>query len=456
MRQDETNQKSEALVLKYEQCLQEGRPCYFDVDEFEAISEFYLRKGRSKESSEVVELGLKLHPGSSILWLKKATLYLEIGDAGRALRILDRLPEKDDTEANLIRSECLLQLNRKEEALELLQRIMDDESFERADLALDIASILVQNEAYHEAIRFLNAALVESPSNQDLLFELAYNYEQLNDTEKSKETYHRILDIDPYSSETWFNLGQACFNDRDYTKAVEAYDFALVVNPEDSLSMLQKAHALYQNEQYEEAIQAYQDYGKMTEFGAVLWVYIGESFEKNGKFVDAMSYYQFAYEADPQNLDALTGMGICLMEQEKFRESLIWFERALRIDHNVSETWVYVAEVFVNIDMPEEALLSYTRSLEIDPLQADILAAIGNLHFDAFNFDLALQYYLQAEALNPELSGINLFYALVYAKKGEKALAETYLEKAVLAEPASRTLFDEIMNDEESTTPKTT
>ena len=61
-------------------------------------------------------------------------LYLEIGEAKRALRILDRLPEKDDTEANLVRSEVLLQLSRRDEAIVLLHQIMDEETFERSEL----------------------------------------------------------------------------------------------------------------------------------------------------------------------------------------------------------------------------------------------------------------------------------------------------------------------------------
>jgi tetratricopeptide (TPR) repeat protein len=447
MLQEERKPEAEELVLKYEQYLQEGRPCYFDVDEFETISDFYLGKGRNKESSDVVEQGLRLHPNSSILLLKKATLFLEIGDADRALRILDRLPETDDTEARLIRSECLLQLNRNEEALILLQRLMDEETFESPELALDISSILVQAGDTESATRFIESALNDNPTHIDLLFEQAYNFEQLNRTHDAIAIYKRILDIDPYSSETWFNLGQACFNEKNYQEAIDAYDYALVINPNDQLALLQKAHAFFQNEQFNEAVEAYTDYGNQTEMTSTVCVYIGESYEKNGRFEEAIKCYQEAYEKDPVNLDALTGMGICLMEKEKFRESLIWFERALRIDQQISETWVYVAEVFVNIEMPEEALLCYLRSLEIDPTQADIHAAIGNLHFDAEKYDSALECYRQAAVLNPDLPGLDLFFALLYAKIGETKLSEKYLKEAILKEPTSQIIFDEIIND---------
>ncbi|MCX6309467.1 MAG: tetratricopeptide repeat protein, partial [Bacteroidia bacterium] len=447
MQEDNKDPNTEELVARYERCQSEGRPCYFDVDELEDITDFYLKKGRNKDSTQVVELGLKLHPNSSILLLKKAVLYLEIGEAKRALRILDRLPEKDDTEANLVRSEVLLQLSRRDEAVLLLHQVMEEETFERSDLALDISGILIQSGEYGEAADFIREALLIDPSNLDLLFEMAYNYEQLNQTTEAIRIYNQILAIDPYSSETWFNLGQACFNEKSYGSAVDAYDYALVINPADSLAMLQKAHALFQNEQYLEAAEVYQEYGELTEFSPIVLVYIGECLEKTDQFDKAMEYYRKSFEKDPQNVDALTGMGICLMEKEQFRDSLVWFERALRVDRYISETWVYVAEVFVNLEMPEEAMLSYLRALEIDPLQADVQAAIGNLHFDAGTYDQALKYYNEAEHLEPDLPGLDLFYALVYAKTGDRERSASHLAAAVEKDPNAQSIYDDLMSE---------
>jgi len=435
------------LVERYERSLSEGRSGYFDVDELEEISDFYQKRGRNKDSSAVIEMGLRLHPNSSILLLKRATLYLEIGEARRALQIIDRLPERNDTDANLVRAEILMQLNRTEEALILLHKVMDEESTERSALSLDISGILVEAGMHKEAIGFLLDALQEDEKNIDLFFELAYSYEQLGSTDKAIETYHRILDIDPYSSETWFNLGQACFNENRYAEAIDAYDFALAINPNDSLAQLQKAHSLFQSAQYLKAASAYKEYGLNAEVTGIVLVYEGESYEKAGLFDQAMTCYQKALEISPKSVDACTGMGICLMEKEDYRASLVWFEKALRIDHTICETWVYVAEVFVNLEMPEEAMMSYMRSLEIDPAQADVLASVGNLHFDAGDYEKALTFYQEAEVLDSELTGLNFFYALVYAKIGARDVAGEYLSKAIQADENAQKLFDEIMDD---------
>jgi len=87
--------------------------------------------------------------------------------------------------------------------------------------------------------------------------------------------------------------------------------------------------------------------------------------------------------------------------------------------------------------------------LDIDPDQADVLASLGNLSFDAGDYERALTYYQEAELLDRELSGLNLFYALVYAKTGDRALSDEYLAKAILLDENAKKVFDEIINDDD-------
>jgi len=449
MLQDDKDFNITELVERYERNLSEGRPGYYDVDELEELSDFYLKRGKHQESSNVVEMGLRLHPNSSILLLKRATLYLEVGEPKRALQIIDRLPVHDDIDANLVRAEVYMQLDRKEEALQLLHRVMEEENTDKSALCLDISGILVEVGMHREAVEFLLDALRYDEKNIDLLFELAYSYEQVEDTPQAIKTYHRILDIDPYSSETWFNLGQANFNESLYAEAIEAYDYAIVINPNDLLAQLQKAHSFFQSGQYLLAAAAYKEYGENSEVTATVLVYEGESYEKASLFDEAMDCYRRALEISPKSVDACTGMGICLMEKDEFRASLVWFEKALRIDPNISETWVYVAEVFVNLDMSEEAMLSYKRSLDIDPDQPDVLASLGNIHFDAGQYEKALVYYQEAELLDPTIAGLNLFFALVYAKLGFSEISADYLSKAVALDGNAQKVYDEIINQNE-------
>lgn len=93
--------------------------------------------------------------------------------------------------------------------------------------------------------------------------------------------------------------------------------------------------------------------------------------------------------------------------------------------------------------------MSYLRALSLDPHQPDVLASMGNLAFDDGNYAKALSLYEAAREMDPALPGLNLFFALAYAKMDQTDQAMTYLEKAVAVDPKALDLFREIMMEED-------
>jgi len=442
----------EGLVKRYEQSISEGRPAYYDVDELEDLSDYYLTNGKSQESGAVIELGLRLHPNNSILLLRRATLYVEIGEYQHALHILDRLPEKGDTDVVLLRAEIYLHVNRKREGLGLLKNLMQEDMSDKVQLCLDIVSIFSEMDWYDMAIEYLLDTLKDFDNSLELLEELAWCHEQKKSYEKAIHVYERMLDIDPYKAETWFNLGQAWFNLEDYNKAVDAYDYSLTINPDDLLARMQKAHALFQGNRYMEAAKAYQEYMEEDEVSDYLLVFLGESYEKAGLFDEAMKHYAEAYRLNVENSDACTGMAICLMEKKEYQQSMSWFDKALKINDEDPEIWVYIAELLLMMDMRDEAYVSYLRSLTLKKDQPDVLAAMGNISFDNEDYEKALGLYLVASSIDPDVPGLNLFFALTYARLGMNDVSAEYLAKAIVSDPNAERLYNEILSEDNTGT----
>lgn len=448
MKSREYDPEMEELIKRYEKSLDEGHPGYFDVEELEDISEFYLNIGKRNESTKAIEIGLKLHPGNSVLLLRKASLYADTGDFKRALHVLDRIPERDDNDVNMLRAEALLHLDRKSEGLQILHDIfLNDNSDDLSRKCLDISSILTESSMFDVAEEYLLYAIQEDKDNVELLEELAYCYEQQANYDKAIRIYDKMLDIDPYMGEAWFNLGQDYFTIEEYDKAIEAYDFALAVSEDDEIARLQKAHALFQAGRYIDAAEAYKDYGKVVESNDNILVYIGESYEKACDYDNAVKYYSEAYEINPQNFDACTGLAICYMEIKEFRQSLSWFDKALRINEEDPEIWVYLAQLLLLMDLKDEAYVSYLRSLSLKKDQADVLEAMGNISFDKGDYQKALGLFKLADFLDPSLPGLDLSFALTYAKLGDAEKSAEYLEKAIESDPDAKSYFDEINYD---------
>ncbi len=437
------------LVHRYEKYLTKEGSGYFDVDELEKIIDYYLRRGQTKDSSEVVDLGFKLHPGSLQLQIKRAKIYLAAGDAQKALRQLDKFGQTDDYDNYLIRIEALARLDRIKEARLLCDSILKGENEETDLICLDFSMIFMSVLEMETALYYLQYGIKENPENTDILFDIAFCNESLFDIKGAIEAYNSIIKINPYSSEAWFNLGQIYFNQQEFKKALTAFDYAHTISPEDALTCLQKAHSHFQLQEFDSAIHYYLEHCDTTADKWQSYLYIAECYERQEKFTEAMDFYHKSLEANSDNYDALTGITICLLELEQYSESIDYAQKALELNENASEAWVYLAEGFTGIDNTDAAFLAYLKSVSIDRQQPDTLMAIGNIAMEKGEFEMALRYYQEALDLNmdAELENIELFMAVAYFKTGQQENAQKSLQEATAKNLDSQHLFYELCPD---------
>jgi tetratricopeptide (TPR) repeat protein len=145
-------------------------------------------------------------------------------------------------------------------------------------------------------------------------------------------------------------------------------------------------------------------------------------------------------------------MAICHMEKKEFQKSLSWFDKALKLNEDDPEIWVYVAELMLLMELKDEAYVSYLRSLTLNNDQPDVLAAMGNICFDMGKYEKALGFYRMAVLSEPELPGINLFFALTYAKMDMKKLSDAYLVKARETDENADRFFNDIIYGDDTVT----
>ena len=437
--------ESNDIVKRYEQFLSGTATGYFDVEELESIVEYYLRHGRTKDCAKALKLGLQLHPNNNALKTKRAKIYLATGDDKKAFRLLDSLTETTDYEVILLKIEVLTKLGRMKEARELSDSLVANETDDLDNVCLDIAYIYLSQTEYSLALSLLEKGDLFNPNNIELLYELAFCYEQNENFENATAVNIRIIDIDPFAGEAWFNLGQLYFATQDFTKALDAYEYALAIDEKDSLTCIQKAHVQFQLDMFEEALETYQEYRKMSSYGQ--WqtdIFIAECYEKMEKYEESISYYKQSLEAHPENYDALTGIAICLLEQENYTESMPYINLALEINPEAADAWVYLAEANIGIDDVDNGLLAYLKSIAIDADQPDTLMAIANIYLEKTEFELAIKFYLAAKGLDDNMEFINLFIAVSYYKVGNMPKAIAYLRVAILENETAAALFLEL------------
>ncbi|NLO70737.1 MAG: tetratricopeptide repeat protein [Porphyromonadaceae bacterium] len=438
---------SAELVSRYEKYLTGADSGYFDVEEMERIVEYYLAFGRTKDSLLAVELGKRLHPSSSALDLKRAKIYLTTGDTSKALRILSHLIEDSDPEIIYLKIEAFVKLERTQEAFELARELIENETDDIDTLCVELAVVFMSAREFDLTLEILKIGEEYNPKNLDLLFDIAFCQEQKTLFEDALLTYKRILDIDSYQNEAWFNLGQVHFLLKNYEEAIEAYDYALAINDSDNLALFQKAHAYYQLGQYHRAINIYVEYAETVQEKWQVWLYIGESFEKIENFAKALYYYKMSYAEMKDNYEALIGIAVSLLELEQFEESLEYIYEALKMNNEMADAWIYLAEAKIGLGEYQKALEAYHQAVSIDPNQPDSLLAMANIYMDNADFNTALKYYELAYSYDPTLEFIELFIAVATYYIGDFVKTATFLELAIHRNLDAAKLFLEFCPD---------
>lgn len=166
------------LVRHYESSLKSGHPFYFDVEDLEEIADYYIADGRASDGEAVVELGLKMHPCSSGLLLRRVRVLMVSGQLQRALRLLDSMPDasyvSSDVDALLTKGEILVRLSRVFEAEQVFEECVEavrrgGNLEEYIDTCLTVSDIYIADSLYTRAIAYIRRVLEEDGDCQDAL-----------------------------------------------------------------------------------------------------------------------------------------------------------------------------------------------------------------------------------------------------------------------------------------------
>ncbi|MFN8672857.1 MAG: glycosyltransferase [Candidatus Sericytochromatia bacterium] len=87
------------------------------------------------------------------------------------------------------------------------------------------------NELINKLIEYYDLLLANFPENQPIIYSLAYCYNLIGNTEKSKTLFESILENNKFEVDSLHNIGSIYLNESNLEKAEEIYQQALKVDP---------------------------------------------------------------------------------------------------------------------------------------------------------------------------------------------------------------------------------
>lgn len=124
-------------------------------------------------------------------------------------------------------------------------------------------------------------------------------------------------------------------------------------------------------------------------------------------YTNALAACQTARELDPKNPSVDDCVGMVLLHEGRFAESIDRFNAALSLDSGYAAAHVHKAQAFFNgalqgdPDIAGSASDELREALRIDPTNAEAFCAMANIQFRSRNFAAAELEYRSALRLNP-------------------------------------------------------
>ncbi len=140
----------------------------------------------------------------------------------------------------------------------------------------------------------------------------------------------------------------------------------------------------------------------------------GNALFDQGKYQDAISYYDKTLSIDPANINALYNKALALDRLNKTNDAISYYDKVLAITPNDTDTLNNKGVDLANLGKYNEAISSYTKVLAINANDTDALYNIGLAYDNLGKHNVANSYYGKVLAVDPAnvdaLNKMNLTY----------------------------------------------
>ncbi len=303
-------------------------------------------------------------------------------------------------------------LNRLGISYHLLSRFKEAENAYRSSLSKDdkngaalnnLAALYYSQAKFSDADRQIRRALARNPDNTFMRLNLhAARYAQ--DSQKAaRNVVASLSKTNPLLIEKI---------DGDFLQVVMLMPAKDI---EESSLHERRGDSFFARKMYEEAIGEYNKAIAIDHYNASTLNRLGLVYHQSQKFNDAERYYREALKQNPYFVEVLNNIGTIEYGRQHYDRAMDQYKKALSIHPESPTIILNMGACLFDMKRYDEAMKATQRALELDPRVLDRSSGFGTLIQTSRRNDPTVSYY----------------FAKIYAARGEKDLAISYLNRAL-------------------------
>lgn len=249
-----------------------------------------------------------------------------------------------------------------------------------------------------EALNIFNQSINLDPTYVQNYIKCSSIYMEQGNLENALQMFEKAIKLNPLDSDIYYHRGQVYFISGHFAEALENYKKSITLNPTFIFAHIQLAVVQYRMERVE----------------------------------DSMATLRAAVEKFPLSSDVHNYYGEIMAAQNKQREALELFNKAMSLDPNNPLPYINKAMVvYQSVNGVEEAISLCKSALEADPACDAAVASLAQMLLEQDRQNEALTYYQQAVDLARTETELALAISYVEATKVQIKFAKQYSKSAV-------------------------
>ena len=153
------------------------------------------------------------------------------------------------------------------------------------------------------------------------------------------------------------------------------------------------------------------------------------------KFKDSLIYFEKAVILSPNNFGYYNNLGLAYYHNSNFENSINCFREALRIKLNFSDAYANLGVSLKKINNYTEAIRCFKTAIKINPNNTCFYIGLGEIYYLEKKIDKATENYKKAIKIKPDCAEAYYNLGNLLKEMGKYQESERYYKKAIAFKP---------------------
>lgn len=406
-------------------------------------AEAFYHKEAYKEALNDCNRSRDIYPYYLPCYLLQVKIYYKLGQLEKVVELGDEveLLGTQQPEIMYYKAQALEGTGRLTEAKALYLKLLGHTDKE-AEIYSELAYVYIVEEEYEEALRCINES-IKRDEKVDSYYIRAMIYRSIDKYIKAIKDYDKIIEIEAKPAAAYNNKALIYEEIGKIDEAVSCYKKALELEPRHPTANNNLGELYDRHGKHGEAIKYYSRQLLIEEsencYINRAWCHIAL-----GQLEEARMDFSKALVFNPKNPYIYNGQGITYVKENKFKESIFYFETAIKKESSCLLPYINIGGSYMKIGRYEEAIAYYTKGIEENAEKEKLYIGRANAYYKLKKYEEViadLNTVLDINDQNIEgYSGLGRVYEVM--GKHEKAIE--YFKEGIKIIPQNTKLHREL------------